>query len=343
MDTSVTIHNISEYDEILRQAVAVIESSRNMVAKTIMSHINEMHWNIGKLLHDQKLEKGYGSAIVKHLSVDLKQRYPNMGMSERNLWDMKRFYSRFCKSELKLRQAVAVLPWWNINKLISTYENDDAAILFYAEQTIEKNWSRDLLVNAIKLEMHKHIVTKNTSNNFSITLPETQAQYAIRVFKDTYNMGFLDVKEPILELELERRLVNKIKLFLLELGQGFTFIGNQHVLYYNSKEYKVDMLFFHRGLRSLIAVDLKIGEFQAEYVGKMNLYLSLLDKIEKGENENPSIGIILCAEKDNVEVELALDGYTKPIGVSDYQLIIPREELKQLISDEIRTFNTENI
>lgn len=175
MDTSVTIHSISEYDEILRQAVAVIESSRNMVAKTIMSHINEMHWNIGKLLHDQKLEKGYGSAIVKHLSVDLKQRYPNMGMSERNLWDMKRFYSRFCKSGLKLRQAVAVLPWWNINKLISTYENDDAAILFYAEQTIEKNWSRDLLVNAIKLEMHKHIVTKNTSNNFSITLPETQA------------------------------------------------------------------------------------------------------------------------------------------------------------------------
>lgn len=343
MDTSVTIHSISEYDEILRQAVAVIESSRNMVAKTIMSHINEMHWNIGKLLHDQKLEKGYGSAIVKHLSVDLKQRYPNMGMSERNLWDMKRFYSRFCKSELKLRQAVAVLPWWNINKLISTYEKDDAAILFYAEQTIEKNWSRDLLVNAIKLEMHKHIVTKNTSNNFSITLPETQAQYAIQVFKDTYNMGFLDVKEPILELELERRLMNKIKLFLLELGQGFTFIGNQHVLYYNSKEYKVDMLFFHRGLRSLIAVDLKIGEFQPEYVGKMNLYLSLLDKIEKGENENPSIGIILCAEKDNVEVELALDGYTKPIGVSDYQLIIPREELKQLISDEIRTFNTENI
>ncbi len=154
-------------------------------------------------------------------------------------------------------------------------------------------------------------------------------------------MGFLGVTEPILELELERRLVEKIKQFLLELGQGFTYIGNQHVLNYRGKEHKVDMLFFHRGLRSLVAIDLKISEFQAEYVGKMNLYLSLLDKLEKQENENPSIGIILCAEKDNVEVELALDGFTKPIGVADYKLIIPKNELKQLINDEIKNFTRE--
>ncbi len=106
-------------------------------------------------------------------------------------------------------------------------------------------------------------------------------------------------------------------------------------------DHKVDMLFFHRGLRSLVAIDLKISEFQAEYVGKMNLYLSLLDKLEKQENENPSIGIILCAEKDNVEVELALDGFTKPIGVADYKLIIPKNELKQLINDEIKNFTRE--
>ena len=118
-------------------------------------------------------------------------------------------------------------------------------------------------------------------------------------------------------------------------------IASSHMARYRGREHKVDMLFFHRGLRSLVAIDLKISEYQTEYVGKMNLYLSLLDKLEKQEDENPSIGIILCAEKDNVEVELALDGFTKPIGVADYKLIIPKNELKQLINDEIKSFNKE--
>lgn len=220
-------------------------------------------------------------------------------------------------------------------------KDDDDSIQYYAERTIEKGWTCDLLVNAIKMEMHKHQPEYNVSNNFTVALPETQAAYANEVFKDSYCMGFLGVTEPLLELELERRLVEKVKQFLLELGQGFTYIGNQHVLSYNGKDYKVDMLFFHRGLRSLVAVDLKISEFMPEYVGKMNLYLSLLDRLERGKDENPSIGIILCAEKDNVEVELALEGFTKPIGVAEYKLIVPQKELKQLLTDEIKTFNKE--
>ena len=203
-------------------------------------------------------------------------------------------------------------------------KDDDNAIQYYAERAIEKGWNCDLLVNAIKLEMHKHQPEANVSNNFAVALPEAQAAYANEVFKDSYCMGFLGVTEP-----------------LLELGQGFTYIGNQHVLSYNGKDYKVDMLFFHRGLRSLVAVDLKISEFMPEYVSKMNLYLSLLDRLERGKDENPSIGIILCAEKDNVEVELALEGFTKPIGVAEYKLIVPQKELKQLITDEIKTFNQE--
>ncbi len=341
METVVRIHNESEYNEILRQAVAVIETARSNAARAIVSTSNEMHWCIGQLLYERKLEKAHGASVVKHLSVDLKHRYPDMGMSERNLWDMKRFYVRFRQSSPKLRQAVAVLPWWNINKLISKLGDDDEAILYYAEQTVAKRWGRDLMVNAVKLEMHKHQPENNASNNFAIALPEAQAAYANEVFKDSYCMGFLGVTEPLLELELERRLVEKVKQFLLELGQGFTYIGNQHVLSYNGKDYKVDMLFFHRGLRSLIAVDLKISEFMPEYISKMNLYLSLLDRLERGKDENPSIGIILCAEKDNVAVELALEGFTKPIGVAEYKLIVPQKELKQLITDEIKTFNQE--
>ena len=264
-----------------------------------------------------------------------------MGMSVSNLWNMKRLYVRFHNSDPKLQQSVVVLPWGHINHLITKLGDDDNAILYYAERTVQKGWSRALLVNAVKLEMHKHQPENNASNNFAVALPETHAAYANEVFKDSYCMGFLGVTEPLLELELERRLVEKIKQFLLELGHGFTYIGNQHVLSYNGKDYKVDMLFFHRGLRSLVAVDLKISEFMPEYVGKMNFYLSLLDRLERGKDENPSIGIILCAEKDNVEVELALDGFTKPIGVAEYKLIVPQKELKQLITDEIKTFNQE--
>ena len=331
----------SQYNEILQQAVAVIESSRTKVARAIVGTSNEMHWRIGQLLYERKLDSKHGDGIVKRLSVDLKTMYPKMGMSVSNLWAMKKYYGRFHLSDSKLQRSVGVLPWRHINQLMTKLKDDDDAIQYYADRTIEKGWNCDLLVNAIKMEMHKQLPDKNASNNFVSTLPAIQAAYANEVFKDSYCMGFLGVTEPILELELERRLVEKIKQFLLELGQGFTYIGNQHILNYNGKDYKVDMLFFHRGLRSLIAIDLKISEFKPEYVGKMNVYLSLLDRLEKGKDENPSIGIILCAEKDNVEVELALDGFNKPIGVAEYKLIVPQRELKQLITEEIRVFNKE--
>jgi hypothetical protein len=154
-------------------------------------------------------------------------------------------------------------------------------------------------------------------------------------------LGFLGITEPTKELELEKRLIAKIRNFILELGKGFSFIGNQYRLEYNNKEYFVDMLFYHRGLRSLVAIELKIGSFKAEYAGKMNLYLSLLDKIEKGNDENQSIGIILCADKDHLDVEIALQDINKPIGVAEYQLLLPKEELQELLIKEINAISEE--
>ena len=284
-----------DYEEILQRAVAVIENARTSVARHLATTASNTYWEIGKLLHEKKLESKHGSEVVKRLSSDLKERYPKMGI----------------------------------------------ATLYYAQESVAKGWNRDLLLNALKLKMHETHALVSTDNNFSSTLPATQAQYANEVFRSSYNLGFLGVTEPILELELERRLVEKIKLFLLELGKGFTFIGNQHVLEYNGKEYRVDLLFFHRKLRSLVAIDLKIGEYKPEYAGKMNTYLSILDRIEKSDDENRSIGIILCAEKDNVEVALSLEDMGKPIGVADYQLIIPKEELQKTISAEIHSFELE--
>lgn len=338
MEKNFEIQN-TDYDEILQQTVAVIENSRNTLAIHVCNIASNSYFGIGKILHDKKLDAKYGDAVVRRLSADLKQRYPKMGLSPRNLWDMKRFYLRYCDSDEKVRQSVAVLPWKH-NLLILSKDLTDNQTVFYAQETIRKGWNRDFLLNAIKMKMHEKALPV-VDNNFAVTLPLVQSQFANEVFHDGYNLGFLGVTEPIAELELERRLVEKIKLFLLELGRGFSFIGNQYELEYNGKTSRVDMLFFHRGLHCLVAVDLKIGEFLPEYAGKMNYYLSLLDRLEKQPDENPSIGIILCAEKDHVQVKLALEDVGKPIGVVDYQLIIPTDELQEAIKKEIAVFESE--
>ena len=339
-DNKLSLEN-SGYAEILQHAVAVIEHARTEIARHINGYVSTAYWEIGQMLHERKIESGYGDSVVRRLSTDLKERYPKMGVSPRNLWDMKKFYERFCHSDIKVRQAVALLPWGHILRLLQRVGDDDAAMLFYAKETRSKGWNRDLLLNAIKLKMYETQALARVDNNFDRTLPAEQAQYANEVFSSSYNLGFLGVTSPILELELEDRLVKAITRFLMELGNGFTFIGNQHVLEYNGKESKVDMLFFHRGLRCLVAVDLKIGAFKPEYAGKMNYYLSLLDRLERGADENRSIGIILCAEKDRVEVELALEDMGKPIGVADYQLIVPKEKLQKVLADEIKAFSEE--
>lgn len=329
----------SEYNSILLQAVAVIDEARAKAAKSVSYIANSAYWEIGKLLYEKKLDSGYGNRIVERLSVDLKQRYPSMGLSTRQLWNMKKFYVRYMGRDEKLLQAVAVLPWsHNLLMLSKKLNLTDEQVMFYANEVVSKGWDRDLLTNAIKLKTHENHTLALPDNNFSAALPVPQANYANEVFRNSYNLGFLGIIEPVAELELERRLVEKVKLFLLELGKGFTYIGNQHILEYNGKESKVDMLFFHRGLRCLVAIDLKIGAFKPEYVGKMNYYLSLLDRLERGQDENRSIGIILCAEKDHVEVELALEDIGKPIGVADYQLILPKQELEKVVQDEIAIY-----
>lgn len=269
-----------EYVEILRQAVAEIEKSRQSIARHVTSTVSQMHWNIGKLLSEKKLESKHGSGVVNRLSSDLKVQYPMMGLSPRNLWDMKRFYERYKENDSKLLQAVAVLPWGH-NLVFLNKDLPDDQVLFYAQETISKGWSREMLLHAVKGDYYTNLKQSPNSNNFSDTLPAPVAEYANEVFRSRYNLGFLGATEPMKELTLEQRLVNKITRFIMELGKGFTFIGNQHILSYNGKDYKVDMLFFHRGLHRMVAIDLKVGEFIPEYAGKMNFYLSLLDKFEK--------------------------------------------------------------
>ena len=333
--------NEAEYAEIVKQAISQIRTARTLIARQVNSSTQSVYWNLGKLLFEKQLEEGYGSGIVNQLSIDLKNEFPDMGLSPRNLWNMKRFYERYFQADTKLLQAVAVLPWGHNLLLLDKIQSLDA-VDFYANEALTKGWSRDLLLNAIKMDSYGQAQKQIKTHNFDQTLPTAHADYANEVFKSTYNLGFLGITEPVRELELENRLIAKIRAFILELGKGFSFIGNQYRLEYNSKEYFVDMLFFHRGLRSLVAIELKIGGFKAEYVGKMNLYLSLLDRLEKSETENPSIGIILCADKDHLDVEIALQDINKPIGVAEYQLLLPKAALQTLVLNELNATQQNN-
>lgn len=337
MSKEIAKQNESEYKEILRQAVALISQARAKVARQLNVGENAAYWEIGKMLQERKLESKHGNSVVRRLSIDLKEKFPDMGVSPRQLWNMKKYYNRYCESDSKLLRSVALLTWGQ-NLILLNQNFDDEHTLFYASECVSKGWTRDLLLNAIKMQMYEHAALNGPVNNFKETLAENQAAFANETFRSSYNLGFLGVTEPVLELELERKLVEKVKQFLLELGKGFAFIGNQHELEFNGKTSKVDMLFFHRQLRCLVAIDLKIGEFKPEYVGKMNYYLSLLDRLERGDGENNSIGIILCATKDSVEVELSLDGVNKPIGVADYQLLLPKDQLQKVLIDEVRAF-----
>ena len=327
-----TLTSNFDYEEMLLQAINHIRDGRNYLAKQISSTISSVYWNIGKLLFDRHLEEGYGSGVVKQLSVDLKREFPDMGLSPRNLWYMKRFYERYYQADTKLQRCVAVLPWRH-NILLLDKQVSDEKVIFYSNEVIEKGWSQEMLLNAIKMDTFA-FQQQLKSNNFEEILPKPHSKFANEVFRNSYNLGFLGVVDPMIEMNLEKRLVERIKQFILELGKGFSFIGNQYCLEFNNKEYFVDMLFFHRKLRSLVAIELKVGGFKPEYVGKMNFYLTLLDRLEKSKDENPSIGIILCAEKDHLEVEVALQDIHKPIGVAVYQLL-PQEELQRIILNEM--------
>jgi predicted nuclease of restriction endonuclease-like (RecB) superfamily len=328
--------NHNQYNNILRQIIDEVKSTRIVVARQLGMTTMQMYWNIGKRLSEEGLEQGYGSSVVKRLAVDLKFEFPDStGFSPRNLWDMKRFYEYYRLIDIKLRQGVAVLPWKHNLLIMSKSQSMDEA-LFYVEQASEMGWSRNVLLNFLKADTYNRAKLLPKQHNFDRALPEHLQEQANEILKSTYSMDFIEISKPVKERELERRLVEKIKLFLLELGTGFSFIGNQYRLILNEKEYFVDMLFFNRKLRALVAIDLKVGSFEPEFVGKMNFYLGLLDDQVKQEDENPAIGIILCADKDHVEVEVALRDFNKPIGVADYRLQIPEKQIKALISQELK-------
>jgi hypothetical protein len=282
------------------------------------------------------------------------------GFSDRNVWDMKRLYLACSEPEFlqqvvaelrrkpglsgflpqavaemgraeihqqpaeetlshAVRELVAAVPWGH-HRFILDKLSEPAARLYYLRATAQFGWSRSVLLNQIKGQAYERAVKEKKTHNFALALPEHFAEQADEMLKSRYSLEFLGIARPMKERELEDRLISRLQAFLLELGYGFCFVGRQYRLALGKKEYFVDLLFYHRFLKALVAFDLKIGEFEPEHAGKMDFYLNLLNEKERGPDDGPSIGIILCAEKDDVEVEFALKTKANPIGVAEYVL-----------------------
>ena len=218
-----------------------------------------------------------------------------------------------------VRELVACVPWGHHIDLLKKIKSP-AARLYYLRATAQLGWSRSVLLNQIKARAYERAVKEKKTHNFALALPEHFAEQADEMMKSRYNLEFLGIGRPMKERELEDRLIERLQQFLLELGYGFCFVGRQYRLALARKEYFVDLLFYHRFLKALVAFDLKVGSFEPEHAGKMDFYLNLLNEKERGPEDQPAIGIILCAEKDDVEVEFALKTKNNPIGVAEYQL-----------------------
>ena len=218
-----------------------------------------------------------------------------------------------------VRELVASIPWGHHANLLARL-TDPAARLYYLRATAQLGWSRNVLLNQIKAGAYERAVKEKKTHNFILALPEHLAEQADEMLKSRYNLEFLGIGRAMKERELEDRLIARLQQFILELGYGFCFVGRQYRLALGGKEYFVDLLFYHRFLKALVAFDLKIGPFEPEHAGKMDFYLNLLNEKERAPDDRPSIGIILCAEKDNLEVEFALKTKGNPIGVAEYQL-----------------------
>jgi len=314
------------YPEFLKYIKQKIQESKNSAIRYTNRVLIKLYWTIGKEIAERQEKLGWGKSIVERLSKDLNEQFPGMaGFSTRNLWDMRRFYIDY-KEYPKLRQLVAEINWGQ-NLLILNKIKDISEREYYIKAIIENGWSRDVLLNQIKADAYERHIKSPKQHNFTKTLPVHFAEQAEKTMKDVYVLDFLGITRPVLENVMEQRMVEKIKDVILELGCGFAFLGNQYKVKLNDKEYFIDLLFYHRKLKCLVAIELKTGEFMAEYAGKMNLYLNILDDFVREDGENSSIGIILCAERDRIEVEYTLRGIDKPVGVAEYRLTkkLPKE------------------
>lgn len=329
-----------EYISLLEELKNKIKISQNRAILSVNKELIFLYYEIGKIILKNQSQKGWGSKIIENLAEDLRKEFPNMkGLSLRNLRYMRLFAESY-PAEI-VQQTVAQISWGHNIALLDKVSSNKRD--WYAKKAIENGWSRNVMIHQIESNLYERMLLEGKTHNFSQTLPDKNSELAAETLKDPYIFDFLNLSESYLEKELEDSLVENITKFLLELGKGFAYIGRQYHLEVGGEDFYIDLLFYHLKLRSYIVIELKTGKFKPEYAGKMNFYLSAVDDLLKHKDDNKSIGIILCKDKNTTIAEYALRDNSKPIGVSEYKLSLPAELAKELPTVEQLTKLGKNI
>ncbi len=320
------------YQQLKQSATQRVRLGQTVAISAVNTQQFMLYWDLGKMIVDKQAEHKWGKSVVEQLSVDLQKEFEGMrGLSATNLWRMRAFYLAYTQDTI-LPPAVGELKTpnnnalplalthiaWSHNCIIVEKCKTLHQRMYYIAQAQNNGWSKNVLIHQIENQNYEKTVVNQS--NFENTLISRKANKADLSLKDDYTFDFLELTEKHSEYQLEQAILNNIRRFLIEMGGDFTYMGNQYNISLEGKDYKIDLLLYHRSLQALVAIELKVTEFMPEYAGKMNFYLSLLNEKVKKAHENPSIGIIICKSKERTTVEFALKDVNKPIGVATYSL-----------------------
>ena len=333
----------TDYRQGLEDIKRRIQSAQTRAVLAANTELLQLYWDIGRQLAQWQKERDWGTAVVEQMATDLQSAYPGIkGFSRPSLFAMRQFYAffspRFGQFEF-VSQPVRQIPWGHIRTLLVKVKSVDEALL-YAQACVDNGWSRSVLTLQIEQRYHERI--GQAASNFAKALPAPQSELVQQSLKDPYVFDFLTLQADAVERDIENQLVAHITRFLLELGKGFAFLGRQYALQVNGHDYFLDLLFYHARLKCYVVIELKAGAFKPEYVGKLNFYLSAVDDLLRTEGDQPTIGLILCKDKDHLDVEYALRDIHKPMGVSSFiTKDIPLDVQSQLpsvqeIEDELK-------
>jgi len=336
----------NDFALLLTEVKQRIQLAQTQAVLAVNSELVHLYWDIGRIIGARQKLEGWGAAVIPRLARELKNEMPELkGFSERNIGRMIAFYREYpdpfaflpqpaakISSPLKMPQPAAksgsvplwAIPWFHHIVLMEKVK-DIPTRYWYMEQTLANGWSRNIL--AMQIEAKAHARHGKARSNFALTLPAHQSDLVQQTLKDPYIFDFLTLTEPFHERELETELVRHLEKFLLELGQGFAFVGRQYKLDVGDDEFYIDLLFYHLRLRAFVVIELKKGKFRPEYAGKLNFYCNVVNDHLKHPADQPTIGLILCQERSRLLAEYSFAGIDKPIGISTYELTraLPKE------------------
>ncbi len=324
--------NDNQYLSIIENIKSEIVNSQFKAAVSVNRELVMLYYNIGLIINEHKT---WGNKFIENLARDIKLEFPNStGYSVRNLKYMAKFAAEYPDREF-VQTVSAQIPWSHNCAIMDKIKDKDARI-WYINKTIDNGWSHSVLVHQIESRLYERQVTAKKISNFENRLPAHQSELAVQTMKDPYIFDFIPFKEDMVEKDIENALVKEITALLLELGTGFAFLGNQYHLNVGGDDFYIDLLFYNLNLRCYVVIELKTGDFKPEYAGQLNFYLSAVDGILKKATDNPSIGLLLCKNKNNLVAEYSLRDMSKPIGISEYKITnnLPKELEKQLPSVE---------